>query len=208
VIRGCPALWDKASKQAQYARPWEPINSLVSGAPSPCRETGARQRKNLLSKDDDMALTNAELESISSDATKTIEGDIVWQEDEDRSGSVEFRAEVKSDAGWPLFVRGGYNRLIHALSYVLILKSAGRIYALDLGKDHHNPTCDQVGEKHKHRWSEQFRDKDAYVPVDITEPATSPVAVWRQFCAEAKLSHNETMHEPPTWQGDLFLWNK
>ena len=41
------------------------------------------------------------------------------------------------------------------LTYALILKTAGRIYGLDLGKDHHNPQCEQVGEKHKHRWSER-----------------------------------------------------
>ena len=152
-----------------------------------------------------MALTNAEFESILNDESKRIDGDIDWQEDEDHSVSVEFRAEVSSNAGWPLFIRGSYNRLIHALSYVMILKTTGPIYRLDLGKDHHNPECNQVGEKHKHRWSEQFRDKQAYVPEDITEPVTNSVEVWRQFCAEATLIHNGTMHEPPALQGDLFL---
>ncbi|MGH8191833.1 MAG: DUF6978 family protein, partial [Rhodanobacteraceae bacterium] len=42
-----------------------------------------------------------------------------------------------------------------------------RIYGLDLGKDHHNPQCNQVGEKHKHRWTDQYRDKEAYEPRDI-----------------------------------------
>lgn len=96
-------------------------------------------------------------------------------------------------------------RLIPALTYVLILKTEGRIYGLDLGKDHHNPQCDPVGETHKHRWSETFRDKEAHVPKDITAPPSEPVAVWRQFCAEAELKHEGKMHHPPAMQGELFL---
>jgi Family of unknown function (DUF6978) len=151
-----------------------------------------------------VVLTSTEFETILNDTSKRLEGDIAWQVDEDHSPSVEFRAEVLSDAGWPLFVRGSYNALIPALSYVLILKTAGRIYALDLGKDHHNPTCDQVGEKHKHRWREDFRDKEAYVPTDIAEPASDPVAVWKQFCAEAKLTHDGALAVPQPPPGDLF----
>jgi len=151
-----------------------------------------------------MSLTNTEFETVLSDTTKRIDGDIAWQEDEDHSPCVEFRAEIQSEAGWPLFVRGSFNPLIPALSYVLILKTTGRVYALDLGKDHHNPQCEQVGEKHKHRWTEQFRDKEAYVPDDITADAADPVAIWRQFCAEAKLTHNGNLGAPPSPTGELF----
>ncbi len=151
-----------------------------------------------------MTLTNTEFETILQDESKRIAGDLLWSEDEDHSPSVEFRAEVISDAGWPLFVRGSYNPLIPALSYVMILKTAGRVYGLDLGKDHHNPLCDQVGERHKHRWTEQFRDKEAYVPGDITAPATDPAEAWRQFCLEAKLTHEGELKPPPLRQGDLF----
>ncbi len=152
-----------------------------------------------------MTLSNTEFETILSDPSKRIEENITWQEDEDHSPSVEFSAEIQSEAGWPLFVRGSYNPLIPALSYVLILKTAGRVYGLCLGKDHHNPTCDQVGEKHKHKWTEQFRDKEAYIPNDITTTASAPVAAWEQFCAEASLTHAGTIAVPPPAQGDLFL---
>jgi hypothetical protein len=106
-----------------------------------------------------MPLTNAEFDTILADTSKKIRGDLAWAEDEDHSPAMEFRAEVTSNVGWPLFVRGSYNPLARTLTYVLILKTTGRIYGLDLGKDHHNPTCQQVGEKHKHHWREQFRDK-------------------------------------------------
>lgn len=151
-----------------------------------------------------MSLTNTEFEVIIDDTTKRIEGDIAWVEDEDHSPCVEFRVEVLSGPGWPLFICGSYNPLIPAVTYALILKTVGRVYALDLGKDHHNPQCNQVGEKHKHRWTEQFRDKEAYVPDDITEPASDPVAVWLQFCTEAKLTHNGTLATPQPPAGELF----
>jgi|GEM_PF-5467784 len=63
-----------------------------------------------------MSLTNTEFETILEDTTKRIEKDIVWVEDEDHSPSVEFRAEIASENGWPLFVRGSYNPLAQALN--------------------------------------------------------------------------------------------
>src|ERR1035437_2511479 len=152
-----------------------------------------------------MSLPQTEFETLIHDASKRIDGDIVWVEDEDHSPSREFRAEIGSDAGWPLFLKGSYNPLLPALTYAVIHRAAGRIYVLDLGKDHRNPQNTQLGEKHKHRWSEQFRDKEAYVPPDITHPANDPVAVWEQFCMEAKIAHHGTMQSPPPFSGDLFL---
>ncbi|MDW8243534.1 MAG: hypothetical protein RMJ88_10015 [Thermogemmata sp.] len=151
-----------------------------------------------------MSLTNAEFNSILNDESKTIEGDIVWQPDEDHSPCWEFRAEVRSDSGWPLFVRGSFNPKIPALTFALILKTVGRIYALDLGKEHHNPDCQYVGETHKHSWTERFRDKEAYVPADITAPASDPVAVWKQFCREARLNHKGSLQGVPAKQSELF----
>ncbi|MCR4315422.1 MAG: hypothetical protein NUW37_03625 [Planctomycetes bacterium] len=152
-----------------------------------------------------MAFASLEFESILSDDSKYIDSDISWSEDEDHSPSVEFPVEVRSREGLPLFVKGSYNPLIPALSYSLILKTVGRIYGLDLGKDHHNPECNQVGEKHKHKWTEQSRDKWAYAPEDITEPPSNPVGVWNQFCSEANIKHSGKIFEPPQFQHDLFL---
>ncbi len=150
-----------------------------------------------------MTLTRVEFEAILNDVSKQIQGDIAWQEDEDHSPRVEFRAEVSSDAGWPLFVIGTYNPLLPAVSFAIILQTEGRIYALDLGKDHHNPQCHRIGEKHKHRWSETYRDKEAYVPDDITADASEPVIIWEQFCSEAKITHQGKMIKPQT-TGSLF----
>ena len=151
-----------------------------------------------------MPLTQAEIDALVADPEKVIDGDIPWLQDEDHSPSVEFRAEVRTTSGYPLFVRGSYNPLIGALTYALILKPVGRIYGLDMGKDHHNPSCQRVGDLHKHRWTEAQRDKEAYVPADITASATEPVAVWQQFCAEAGIRHLGQLGTVPPLQGDLW----
>jgi hypothetical protein len=39
-------------------------------------------------------LSDAEFDAILTDCTKLIEGDIVWQEDEDHSPSLEFKVEI------------------------------------------------------------------------------------------------------------------
>lgn len=145
-------------------------------------------------------MNQTDFEALITDTTKRILVDISWSEDEDRSPVVEFRVEVQSDPGYPIFIKGSYNALAGTLSYALIHRGSGRIYALDLGKDHHNPSCDFVGEKHKHRWNEPVRDKEAYAPQDITAPQSDPVAVWRQFCQEASIQHGGVMHSPPPVQ--------
>lgn len=141
-------------------------------------------------------MNQADFEVLLADETKIIHGDIHWFDDEDHSPCVEFRAEIESEIGHPIFIKGSYNQLAQTLSYVIIHRGSGRIYALDLGKDHHNPDCNFLGERHKHRWREAVRDKEAYVPVDIDAPATSPLQVWEQFCTEANIQHVGVMHPP------------
>lgn len=142
--------------------------------------------------------------AILDDTTKEIVGDIRWAEDEDHSPSVEFRAEIVSQSGYPLFVRGSHNPLAQTVTFAMIHASSRRIYALDLGKDHHNPDCHNVGEKHKHRWTDLHRDKYAYAAEDISEPATNPLGVWRQFCTEARIRHQGVIYAPPSVQSRLF----
>ena len=152
-----------------------------------------------------MALTNPEFEALLGDTSKRIEGDIEWDEDEDHSVCREFKAEILSDTGYSLSVRGTYNPVVGALSFTLVYSGHGRIYGLDLGKDHRNPTGEKVGDKHKHRWTEQYRDKHAYVPPDITATPKDVVEAWEQFCAEASIRHDGKMSPPKPAQDSLFL---
>ena len=140
-------------------------------------------------------MTQQEVEAILSDDTKEIPENIVW-EDDDHPVAKGFRVAVNSAFGHPIFVSGWYNPLSGKLSYAIIHRVMGRIYGLDLGADHRNPDGNRVGEKHKHRWKEGLRDREAYVPKDITEPWNRPVEVWKQFCNEANLRHSGIMREP------------
>ena len=138
------------------------------------------------------------------DTTKQIKENITREIDEDHSPTVEFRVNVISQARYPIFVKGSCNLAAQTLTYALIHRYFGRLYALDLGKDHHNPSCSNVGRKHKHRWSEVLHDKEAYVPDDITALVSDPVEVWLQFCNEALLTHSGVMYPPPPLQLELF----
>lgn len=141
------------------------------------------------------ALTNAEWAKILK-ASKRIPDDIDWADDEHRSHVRRFRAEVDAATGDLLFVQGYYNPLAMTLSYAMYLGEGDRICGLDLGRNHRNPDGERVGKRHKHRWSERYRDRVAYAPANVTEPISDPVAVWRQFCAEAGLEHDGAL-EPP-----------
>ena len=151
-----------------------------------------------------MRLSDTEFRSILEDETKQIPENITWKEDEDHSPAWEFRIDVESTNGWPLFVQGRYNPVARTLNYTLILKTTGCIYALDLGKDHHNPEGKRVGETHKHTWSERDRDKRAYAPRDVKASVSDPVSVWKEFCAEARIRHQGAMQPPPPRQEELW----
>jgi hypothetical protein len=113
-------------------------------------------------------LSQASFEAILRDSTKRIEQDIYWQDDEDHSPAVEFRVEIISDKGSPLFIQGRWNVLAGKLTYTMIHQKFGRIYALDMGMAHRNPDGSTAGEVHKHSWREEYQDKWTYEPGDIT----------------------------------------
>lgn len=151
-------------------------------------------------------MNQGEYEALMADENKMIDGDITWAEDENHSPALYFQTQVASEAGYPLHARGYLNRASKKLTYSLIHRGVGRIYALDLGRAHKNPGGELVGEKHKHRWSEGIiGTKEAYEPRDVTATVDQAVEAWAQFCAEARLGHNGNMNEPPSQQLDLLL---
>ncbi|GIW94575.1 MAG: hypothetical protein KatS3mg110_2616 [Pirellulaceae bacterium] len=136
-----------------------------------------------------MSLSQSDVQQILNDNSKYIQGDVTWRPDRQHAQWLVFRVPVHSQFCGELYVKGSYNPSIPALSYALILDSKCRIYALDLGKRHHNPDCTHVGPKHKHVWTDAHGDKWAYEPSDITADATKPADAWTQFCREAKIHH-------------------
>lgn len=155
-------------------------------------------------------MTNEEFKIIIDEAAKRIEGNVVWTDDPQHSGAQEFRMPIQSDEGYPLYLIGRYNDAMGKLTYAMIHQSEGCIYRLDLGAKHRNPPPPEGGRgqlldgTHKHYWTERYRDKWAYQPNDITAIWAQPLAVWRQFCAEAGIEHQGQLADP-TAQGELLL---
>ena len=152
-----------------------------------------------------MNFSQQEFESILTDKSKQVSGNIIWVADEDHSPASGFKTPIHSEAGYPLVVCGYFNPMSGKLSFAIIHQSSGRIYALDLGADHRNPDGDMTGDPHKHRWREGSGDNWAYSPEDITEPWNRPLQVWEQFCSEANVAHSGMMDEPSPMQGDMML---
>ena len=77
-------------------------------------------------------MSQREFDAIIKDDTKVIAGNIVW-EGGSNSPAREFRIDIESDEGYPIFIKGWYNPSSGKLSYAIIHRSVGRIYGLDLG---------------------------------------------------------------------------
>ncbi len=146
-------------------------------------------------------MTQDEFEALLHDTSKQINEPISWAENPTHAPTVEFRVSVESDEGYPIFVKGSYNKLIQTLTYVLIHRQFGRIYGLDLAKDHRNPDGQRVGEIHKHRWDETFRDKQAYCPPTSPNPRQIPSASGDNFAKKpASLTTASCpSHRPNSW---------
>ena len=157
-----------------------------------------------------MPLSQKEFEDILADETKLIVGNLAWADDQSGTGAKEFKVEIISNASYPIFIHGWYNESSGKLTYAIIYSRKWRIYGLDLGANHRNPrgpdgSREVLRGTHKHRWTEEHKDKWAYVPPDITQSWRNPVAVWREFCDEARIEHLGTMLPPPAAQGGLPL---
>lgn len=153
-----------------------------------------------------MDFTEQEFEILIRDNSKTISEDINWIADKNHSHSFIFKKQITSNANYPIFVKGNFNILRGVLSYTIIHRSVGRIYGLDMGQNHRNPSNKKkVGRVHKYSWTELYRDGEAYCPTDITKPLNDVVGVWHEFCLEANINHNGAMIIPPiNLQYNLF----
>ena len=138
-----------------------------------------------------------EFENILGDTTKKIESDLLWSDHPTLSHAQQFEVRVLSESGWPLKVVGRWNPLKDKLSYIMVLDGPGRILGLDMGEvGHRNPDGQLLQGTHKHRWTVEHEDKQAYVPMDITAPWYEPERVWRQFCTEVNIRHYGTLEGP------------
>ncbi len=150
-------------------------------------------------------MTEAEISALLADTTKRIEGDIEWQVDKPSPHVAYFRASVLSEEiDVPLFVKVTYNRILRKTSMALFSQTDGRLFGIDVGKDHYNRKQGLVGD-HRHRWRQGTRDRiaDAFeVSAEIKE---DPVKLWRLFCQEANIRHDGTLLPIPPQQTELGI---
>lgn len=96
---------------------------------------------------------------------------------------------------------GTYNHRTRNLTYTLVWANC-RIRSLDMGGPaHRNPDGREFDTPHKHRWTDDHRDRVVYAPDDIT--AADREGVFRQFLNECGIRF-ESVYQDAVAQGDLL----
>ena len=90
-------------------------------------------------------------------------------------------------------------------SFALIYNNAFRIRGLDINGSHSNKHTNSekwIATTHKHKWTNECRDRFAYTPNDIT--AEDIGGRLEQFCGECNIQYGATLNELPPIQGTFF----
>jgi hypothetical protein len=87
------------------------------------------------------------------------------------------------------------------MSFTLVWAGC-RIRSLDMGgPPHPNPDGRLLQPPHKHRWTDAHRDREAYIPIDIT--ASDREGVFHQFLRESNIRF-DGQYVDAFEQGDLL----
>ena len=137
-----------------------------------------------------------EIDAILDDPSKTINGDIEWLPDPNHPSAWTFRAPVVHSGEAPLAAHGTLQHEQDRLSYLLVLRAAGRIFGICWGYGHLNPSGETVSGPHVHRWTSEHRDRWVEPFDDAGTGASDPTFAWQQFCTHANIVHRGTLHQP------------
>ncbi len=150
----------------------------------------------------DNILTEAEAERIVA-LPKRITGQNQWEERDDHNWYTEM--EIEANEQLPLRLYGRYNPRTGNYTFIFF---CGRLNLrrLDIGKRHHNPDCQNVGTRHKHTWTDRYRDKWAYEPPEMQDIETIREA-FTKFLAECHITLEGRFIEPPTGYQEVLIWN-
>ena len=135
-------------------------------------------------------MTKAEYDALLAEGGKIIEADISWSQDKSLSYVSEFFVKLESESGYPLTIKGSYNRVLKKNNYTLFSPKVGRIFAVDYDRKHGD-----AGEFHVHSW-----DGTKCVATKAVAPAGiegDPVRLWKWFCEQAGIIHSGTFGSPP-----------
>ncbi len=114
---------------------------------------------------------------------KHIDQNIQWKT---HGGYKTFSTDVVSEeADYEMILVGSLTEATGYVKFNLFVGSQP-IAMLHVGKIHHNPDCERLeGKVHKHRWSDAYREKRAYLPNDID--VTTIESGFRSFLNECNI---------------------
>jgi hypothetical protein len=131
----------------------------------------------------DTILSEAEAERIIG-MPKRIVGSSQWRKRGDGNWYMEMPVEAEEQL--PLRLYGRFNPRTGNYTFIFFCGEVN-LRRLDVGKRHHNPECEDIGEVHKHKWTNRFRDKWAYEPVEVrtTDPIAMAFGIFLNECSIA-----------------------
>jgi hypothetical protein len=138
---------------------------------------------------------------------KTIEDSIKWTKKPQREGIYEFIVPVEIDDPYTkLTLIVNRNEKNQKFSFTILYNSTVRIKSLDIGKGHKNPPDrkQNVGKKHKHTWTNEWKDQWAYKPDDITDGADFR-QVFKEFLIECNIKTEQELPKLPPHQEEMIF---
>lgn len=138
---------------------------------------------------------------------KFITDEIVWISKNGRGYILEFIVNIEVDIpNVKLQLVVSRNIKLNKHSFTIVFNGAARIKSLDIGKGHKNPPDrkNNVGKKHKHTWTNEWRDEWAYRPDDITDNAPFE-QVFSEFLIECNIQFEGALPPLPVIQGELGI---
>jgi len=152
----------------------------------------------------DLPITEQMVASIMH-APKAITEEIKWSAKRDRDHVLEFIVPIEtSDPNIKLQLVANMNTKIRKFSLTIVYNGIARIKSLDIGKGHKNPPDRRVnvGKKHKHTWTDAWKDQWAYKPDDITDGAPFEQVFW-EFLKECNITFEGNLPPVPHIQEEL-----
>lgn len=136
---------------------------------------------------------------------KKITSEIIWVKKPNRDEIYEFIVPLEIDNyNEKLELIVNRNEKIGKFSFTIVYNGIARIKSLDIGKGHRNPPDRKinVGKKHKHTWTDRWKDQWAYCPEDITDGAPFE-QVFKEFLLECNISTDVKLPPLPAHQKEL-----
>lgn len=140
---------------------------------------------------------------------KEITEEIKWRQKPQHGKIFEFVVplQLKNNDNARLTLVVNRNTRIKKFSFTILYNGTTRIKSLDIGKGHKNPPFrrkNNIGKKHKHTWTNRWKDTWAYVPDDITDGANFD-QVLQEFFVECNIKCNVEIPSLPSLQEELIL---